>query len=348
MQLLISCILCFSGQPWKEQTTTPGMNAKGQTYEVWRATHPEIRVSVDIRAAAACLRERYGVSSVVLWGTCYGGGKALEAAAGYRPDDRVHDVNGLLGPPLVAPRVVIAWYPTRYDASALFGKHRTVGKTDRAVNDAAAQQNNFAVMGVFAGNDVLPGATPDNASKLKALLEEDERVKDSLVKVFPGQDHGFGHIGLASKSIMDEDTAFGRFVDDEFGGAGKVSLDDGEADVACLLSTAFMEAYSRVFLPTTGPSIRDDQDEWSVNLEMKDLNVAKRRDIREEIETAANNFVPEPLGGRRIDPMDGDDDEALAAYLREVAKVNGIDFSEDDDVETLYEKNMAYEGFELF
>jgi dienelactone hydrolase len=303
-------------------------------------------VSVDIRAAAACLRERYGVSSVVLWGTCYGGGKALEAAAGYRPDDRVHDVDGSIGPPLVAPGAVIVWYPTRYDASALFGKRRTVGKLERTVNDAKA--SNFAVMGVFAGNDVLPGATPDDAAKLKSLLEEDERVKDSLVKVFPGQDHGFGHIGLASKSIMDEDTAFGRFVDDEFGGAGKVLLDDGEADVACLLSTAFMEAYSRVFLPTTGPSIRDDEEEWSVKLEMKDLNLAKRRDIRQEIETAANDFIPDPLGGRRIDPMDGDDQEALVEYLREAAKVNGIEFSDSDDVETLYEKNMAYEGFELF
>jgi SAP domain/Dienelactone hydrolase family len=71
----------FRGAPWDGPTT--GKNSKGQTYEQWRARQDDVRVSVDIRAAAACLRDQYGVSSVVVWGTCFGGGKALEAAAGY-------------------------------------------------------------------------------------------------------------------------------------------------------------------------------------------------------------------------------------------------------------------------
>ena len=36
--------------------------------------------SVDIRAAAVALREQYGVRSVSIFGTCFGGGRALEAA----------------------------------------------------------------------------------------------------------------------------------------------------------------------------------------------------------------------------------------------------------------------------
>jgi hypothetical protein len=60
--------------------------------------HPDDRVSVDIRAAAAALREQYGVSSVSLFGSCYGGGRALEATARVYPKDTMDDVNGEEGP----------------------------------------------------------------------------------------------------------------------------------------------------------------------------------------------------------------------------------------------------------
>lgn len=278
----------FRGYPWKESKSTLGKNERGQTYEEWRATHSDLRVSIDIRAAAACLREAYGVSSVVVWGTCYGGGRALEAAAGYIPDGKVHDVDGSVGPDMVNPMAAVAWYPTRYNAGALFGKDRIVGA--KIIPNAP----DFAVMAVFGGKDTLPGATSDDAHNLKALLDEDERVKDSLIKIFPDQDHGFAHIGLSAKTSADSDTEFERFVDEEFGGSGRVTLDDGEADVACLLSTAFMETYSRVFLPTAGAPIRNEDGDWS-SVEMKSLSDANTRDIRQEIEESLDACLDQPL-----------------------------------------------------
>jgi Dienelactone hydrolase and related enzymes len=88
----------FRGKPWEEDSSNPGYNNQGESYEEWRSLHPEDRVSVDIRAAAAALREQYGVSSVSLFGTCYGGGRALEATARVYPRDTMDDVNGEEGP----------------------------------------------------------------------------------------------------------------------------------------------------------------------------------------------------------------------------------------------------------
>jgi hypothetical protein len=89
----------FRGKPWKEDETHPGFNIQGESYEDWRACHPDDRVSVDIRAAAAALREQYGVSSISIFGTCYGGGRALEATARVYPKDTMNDVNEEEGPP---------------------------------------------------------------------------------------------------------------------------------------------------------------------------------------------------------------------------------------------------------
>ena len=89
----------FRGKPWKEDEENPGFNGGGESYEEWRACHPDERVSVDIRAAAAALREQYGVSSISIFGTCYGGGRALEAAARVYPNDTMDDVNEEEGPP---------------------------------------------------------------------------------------------------------------------------------------------------------------------------------------------------------------------------------------------------------
>ena len=55
----------FRGNPWLEEGET-GFNKDGQTYEEWRSTHVDQRVSIDIRAAAAVMREKYGVSSISL------------------------------------------------------------------------------------------------------------------------------------------------------------------------------------------------------------------------------------------------------------------------------------------
>ncbi|CAJ1944439.1 unnamed protein product [Cylindrotheca closterium] len=338
----------FRGKPWKEDPNTPGFNEKGQDYEEWRAQHSDIRVNVDIRAAAAVLREQYGVSSVAVWGTCYGGGRALEAAAGYLPDGQIHDVNGAIGPVLVKPDVVVSWYPTRYNAKALFGPDRA--NLGEVPTDDDKAQRKMAVMGVFAGNDELSGATAEDAAELKSLLESDERVKDLMVKVFPNQDHGFAHIGL-SESSSDESSEFERFVDNEFGGSGRVGMDDGDAEVACLLSTAFMETYSRVFLPTTGPPISSDDlaSGWSADLDIPEF---QSRDIRQEIEDSLDNFVEEPLGGKRFDPNNDDQRDELADMLRNMEDPNvpvEYKIEDGDTIEIMYAKLKAYDSkFQIF
>lgn len=330
----------FRRDPWKEDVSTPGFNERGQDYEEWRATHPDIRVSIDIRAAAAVLREQYGVSSVVVWGTCYGGGRALEAAAGYFPNGIVHDVDGAIGPVPVDPDVVVAWYPTRYNANLMFGSQKT------EILFTQDKDRSFAVMGVFAGNDKLDGATPEDAAELKRLLAEDERVKDFLIKVFPGQDHGFAHSSLGRNR---EDSDLDRFVDDEFGGAGRVSVHDGDAEVACLLSTAFMETYSRKFLPTIGDPIRQDADasDWNEELNMKDIYPL--RDVRQEIDDSLTNYKEPPLEGRMVDPAN--EAEVLKA-LKDMEPPDQPDeyrILDGDDTETAFAKLLAAdENFQLF
>ena len=336
----------FRGEPWIGPTS--GLNEKGQTYEEWRSCHSDLRVNVDVRAAAACLRERYGVSSVVVWGTCFGGGRALEAAAGWFPNKNIHDVDGKVGPPPVDPMACVAWYPIRYNLDDLFGdSHMGTNKTPEG------RPRTMAVMGVFAGLDTIPGATPKDAANLKHALDSDSRVKDHMVKVFPDQEHGFAHRGLGNSP--DEIDDFDRFVDDEFGGAGQLSLGDGDSEVACLLSTAFMETYSRVFLPTVGPPISKENDEadWTVDLEMNGRNTFHGRDVRQEIEEATNNFVEEPLGGYRIDPTDESQDGEMARLLRSMEgpdqKEGPYALEDEDDLATIYAKMKAHdENFQIF
>ena len=344
----------FRGQPWTGPTDQ--VNEQGQTYEEWRAIHSDLRVSVDIRAAAACLRETYGVSSVVVFGMCYGGGRALEAAAGWF--ESVHDVDGrTIGPPPVDPSVAVAWYPTRYNAENLFGPRRKGARRDQTSADGSKRR--MAVMGVFAEKDSIPGATVEDAATLKKLLEEDERVVDHMVKVFPGQDHGFAHVGLSQRQKYLDDSAEGddveRFVDEEFGGAGRLSIADGDAEVACLLSTAFMETYSRVFLPTVGPpiSLDEQEQEWGRDLKMKGLESSSQRDVRSEIKDAIENFVEEPLqSGPRIDPTDSSQEEELMKLLRSMEDPNQegpFKIEDDDDLPTIYAKlTSSDENFQIF
>lgn len=333
----------FRGDHWTGPTS--GVNAKGQSYNQWRQEHPALRVNIDIRAAAACLRERYGVSSLVVWGTCYGGGRALEAAAGWSPGRSVHDMDGKIGPPPVDPMACVAWYPTRYNLQELFG-------SSHSMKTSNGNAKNVAVMAVFAGKDTIPGARPTDAEALKDALVVDERVKDHMIKVFPDQDHGFAHVGISQQAESDD---LNRFVDDEFGAGPTISLSDGDAEVACLLSTAFMETYSRVFLPTVGPPIRVDAGEvgWVTNPEMKVTNNANRRDVRKEIEDATNSFVGEPLQGYRIDPTDESQEEEMKKLLRSMEgpdqKAGPYAIEDDDDLELMYAKLKAYDkNFQLF
>ena len=208
----------------------------------------------------------------------------------------------------------------------------------------------MAVMAVFAGNDVIPGATPEDAAELKSLLEVDERVKDHMVKVFPGQDHGFAHIGLSQEQTQMDDSE--RYLEDEFGGSGKLDFGRGDAQVACLLSTAFMETYSRVFLPTVGPPV-SMESEWGKMIEMKDLSKADQRNVRQELKEAEENFVEEPLGGHYIDPSDESQDEELARILRAYQDPNMKDgpnkILPDDDLSTIYSKLIASdENFQIW
>jgi hypothetical protein len=107
-------------------------------------------------------------------------------------------------------------------------------------------------MVIFAGEDTHPGAQPSDAEELKKLFESSPFIKDYMVKVFPGQKYGFAHIGLASE-------------------AGPIGGHQ-DAEVASLLSTAWFEAYSRVFLPTVGSKVRDGNDEWGPSqIEMKNI-----------------------------------------------------------------------------
>jgi hypothetical protein len=245
----------------------------------------------------------------------------------------------------------VAWYPTRYNPYTLFGASHTGTTTN-----LDGTKRHMAVMAVFAGKDSLPGATHKDAEILKTLLEEDGRVKDHMVKVFPDQEHGFAHHGIGKVPDDDTENPFDRFIDDEFGGAGRVSLGSSDAEVACLLSTAFMETYSRVFLPTVGPPISLDEieQEWSSNLEMKDLSDSATRDIRKEIQDAMDNFVEEPLlSGSRIDPTDPSQEEQLKKILMSMqdpiaeSGINAI--LPDDDLPTIYSKLLAQDDrFQIF
>ena len=293
----------FRGLPWEEDSESkrgPGHNARGENYEQWRSNHPDERVNADIRAAAATLRKQYGVSSIAVFGTCYGGGRALEAAVGWTPSD-TSAADAVDSPPPVDPAACIAWYPTRYNAAELFGPNRLHSEESGAEIDVSSpSEPNLAVMAVFAGLDEIPGARPEDAEVLKSLLDEDERIKDRMVKVFPDQVHGFAHVGLGQPESEDGDGS--NFLDEEFGGGGmqpSLARDNGDAEVASLLSTAWMETYSRAFLPTTGVAVMNDADSrgWSEELEMPDLTEANNRDIRQELEEAvkSHKVVPPDL-----------------------------------------------------
>ena len=338
----------FRGDPWTlnpivDEVDGVARNEKGKSYEEWRASHPERRVDVDIRAAAAVLREKYAVSSIAVWGTCYGGGRALEAAAGWYEggassyyEDAFSDRRA---PPHVDPIACISWYPTRYDANRLFGSNNEGFRTFESGED-----RKVAVMAVFAENDNLPGATPEDAALLRSRLENDPRVVDFMVKVFPGQKHGFAHHHLGQPKEGSDDTD--RFVDEGFGSVDPLTI-GGDAEVACLLSTAWMETYTRVFLPTVGTPVRyEEENSWSSTLETNFQ--AEQRGIREELEEAIATFedvTPDlsRMSQSRSPLLDGEANEAYDRIEEEREKIKqeiltkyGI--SPDDDDETFNAK----------
>lgn len=349
----------FRGRPWSSDTTVAGDGVErdrdGKTFEEWRSTHPERRVDVDIRAAAAVLRERYAVSSIAVWGTCYGGGRALEAAAGWYaggPSSYYEDaLSERPPPPHVDPVAAVIWYPTRYNARKLFGRTNEGFRTFESGKDRSV-----AILAVFAENDSLPGATPKDAMLLKECLDEDSRVKDFMVKVFPDQKHGFAHANLGggvSLSDIGHD-AKQEGIELVFGdnyGSNMEPLDvGGDAEVACLLSTAWMETYTRVFLPTVGAPVKFDADERWSTLEMDGHSQTKkgRREVQAELEEAIANFEGVDVDLRRMTQtasplLDGpgskeyEQIEEERELLRQQI-LEKYDISEDDDEETFERK----------
>jgi len=345
----------FRGDPWSEDRVNDSDDVDRQTlYEEWRAKHPESRVDIDIRAAASVLRERYAVSSIAVWGTCYGGGRALEAAAGWYPGctstsyyEEMNSSQSKPPPPHVDPVAAIAWYPTRYNTKQLFGKENEGYRTFHNGND-----RKVAIMAVFAGNDVLPGAMPDDANLLQECLENDPRVVDYMVKIFPNQEHGFAHnhLGIektneATSEEVNDDTQDDRFLGEDFGSSIEPLEMGGDAEVACLLSTAWMETYTRVFLPTVGTPVRyDENEEWSSTIEMN-KRTEQGGDIRSEIDEAIFKFddVEVDIGrmSQSASPLleDGPGiekyeqiEEERERIRQEILEKYGI--TEDDDEET--------------
>ncbi len=215
---------------------------------------------------------------------------------------------------------------------SLFGdKRKTIGDENRP---------NPAVMAIFGGEDDLPGATSDDANKLKACLEADVDVKDHMVKVFGGQGHGFAHIGM---SKIPEDDNEDRFLKEEFGGLPSRNMDNGDAEVASLLSTAWFETYARQFLPTVGEAVKDD-GLWS-DIDMPDLSESSSRDIRAEMEEALENHQDAEVDLKRMHPDDFktpiDDIESMDELFSELLKTQPYGASIEDDVDTFIDKLEA-------
>ena len=337
----------FRGKPWTNINDTSSIRSEdGLSYEEWRSMHPDRRVDVDIRAAASVLRERYAVSSLAIWGTCYGGGRALEAAAGYYIDGPASYYTDIYSdrppPPHVDPVAAVVWYPTRYNVTKLFGR---ANEGFRTFNNG--QERSVALLAIFAEDDTLLGATPEDAMLLKECLEDDPRIKDYMVKVFPDQGHGFAHLPESDDVVQD---GVDLFDNDNFGSTESYNSIGGDAEVACLLSTAWVETYTRVFLPTVGTPVRYDDDErWSAStIEMQGYASNERRDVRAELDKALSNYndVDIDLGrmSQSTSPMqDGpgmDQIEEIEESRERIRQqiLNRYDISEDDDEETFERK----------
>jgi hypothetical protein len=204
------------------------------------------------------------------------------------------------------------------------------------------QRVNTAIMAIFGSDDPLPGATPQDALQLKKCLESDPHVKDHMVKIFPGQKHGFAHVGLANMIDNNSNDINDRFLKEEFGGAPmrRNSMEDGDAEVACLLSTAWMETYSRQFLPTVGEAVKDDEV-WS-DIDMQDLSQSYKRDVRAEMEEAINQHQDVELDLRRMHPDDFstpiDDLEDMDEDFYKALQTSPFGASLEDDPDTFLTK----------
>jgi len=318
----------FRGNVARMMDSSDSQQQKQQ--EWFENKHPHLRVSVDIRAAAAALRRQYGVNNVGILGMGYGGGKALEMAGRVYPGNVLDDVGGVVGPPHVNPSAVVSWYPTNYNATLLFGQDR--------ISLEAFDDYQTSVMALFAEEDTLMGATTKDAEILKNLLSQDERIKDMMVKVFSRQKHGFAQ----EVHAMVHNDEFNRLDQNEYGGE-YTSLDSSDTEAAYLLSSAFLETYSRSFLPTVGPPIEDD-DNWS-DLHMKDLSASRLKNVRSDIENMLAKHEGTDLDLGRMHPLDYmnpiSDMEDVDKTLADAMKNKPYGLSPEDDADTMVEKLKA-------
>ena len=141
--------------------------------------------------------------------------------------------------------------------------------------------NNIAVTSIFAGEDKMQGAGRGDADMLKYCLENNKGVKDCMIKVLNSRDHGLSYVGIYLGNKDDDNAAdesgrnkkkevtYNCFLEKEFGGGMgtganrdyNVNVVGMDAEVASLLSTAWMETYSRVFLDTTGIPVKGEEED---------------------------------------------------------------------------------------
>jgi len=121
--------------------------------------------------------------------------------------------------------------------------------------------------------------SPDkqDAEELKYLLEHNnDNIVDYVIKIYPNQEHGFARqeqLHTAKpKASLSEYYIDPNIMDDETGEELSSSTTSPEKESAFLLSTAWIETYTRLFLPTVGALFKDEESDWSTNIEMKDLN----------------------------------------------------------------------------
>ena len=152
-----------------------------------------------------------------------------------------------------------------------------------------------------------------------------------MLQMFPGQHHGFAHMGISNLEYEHDE-----FLEEEFGGSLRISMDSSDAEVASLLSTAWMETYSRVFLPTTGEAIKDDSS-WS-ELLMPAKN-GRDRNVRDELQDSIDNHEDLELDLSRMHP-----DEFNAPFDElspDAANVRPFGLSLEDDPDTFLDKLEA-------
>ena len=123
------------------------------------------------------------------------------------------------------------------------------------------------------------------------------------------------------------------------------SIDNCNAEVTYLLSTVWIDTYTRVFLATVGPKTSDHPN-WSQDLSVPDLSYADKRDVRKEMEEAIEDIPEIEPDFMRIHPDDFktpmEDMERIydnKSYdVEAMDKMDSYRISIEEDVDTVLEK----------